>query len=137
MKRVGGITESRGPKAPGLRFMEMRVEDDLCALPHRRTDGFWIAPPFMADDDPESQRSGAKDAPSRAVCVERLDGRIELDLVLKPGDRSVRIDDERGEHEAVVDEAFGSDDGELRVEVDRSDGSLDFRQGPHRENPGV
>jgi hypothetical protein len=34
----------------------------------------------------------------------------ELDLVLEAGDRSIRIDDQRGGEQGALDDAFGAED---------------------------
>ena len=97
MERVRGIGESRGPVTAGLGFVEMRVEHDVCAVPGGPADRFRIAPTFMADGDAECQRAGLENPPAGTGRIDALLGGIELDFVLETGDRSVSIDDQRGE----------------------------------------
>ncbi|HML15405.1 MAG TPA: hypothetical protein VK419_00200, partial [Bryobacteraceae bacterium] len=90
------MRETRGHVTAGLGFVEMRVEHDLGTVPDRPADGFRIAPTLMADRDAKGQRTDLENPPPGTGRIGTLLGRIELDLILKAGDGSVSIDDQRG-----------------------------------------
>ena len=109
MECVRRIGETRGPVTAGLGFVEMRVEHDLRAVPDGPADRFRIAPALVADRDAECQRTGLENAPPGTGRIDAFLGRIDLDLVLEAGDRSVLIDHQRGGEQRAVDHAFGAE----------------------------
>src|SRR5512144_1629415 len=92
--------------------MEMRMEHDLCALSNSPANGFRIPPALVADCDAEGERTASKHVTSRPGRVDRLLGRVDLNLVLKARDRSITVDDERRSHNRAIHDAF-------RTEYDR------------------
>ena len=89
--------------------MEVRVEDDVRAVPHGPADRFRIAPAFMADRDAKRQRTGLEYPPSRPERIDSFLGRIDLDFVLEAGDGSICIDDQRSGEQVVAGNAFGAE----------------------------
>jgi hypothetical protein len=85
----------------------------------------------VADGDAKRQRPGSKDVALRSLSVRALFGRIDLDLVLKPGDRSIPIDHQRGRQQDAVDDALGAEnDGD----APRASGGGDGRPGALEED---
>src|SRR5215472_11948864 len=82
------------------------MEDNLGAAPRRPTHGFRIAPPFMADHDTEGNRPCLENTAFGTRRIDAFLGSIDLDFVLKPGDASVTIDDERRGQQGAIDQAF-------------------------------
>jgi len=109
VRRVG---ERRRDVPVGLGLVEVGMEDELRAAKRREADRLGIAPTFVADGDAERQRTGLEHASSRARRVRAVFGRVHLDLVLKPGDRSVGLDDDRRDPQVAVDHPLGADDGD-------------------------
>ena len=110
MEAVGGIGERGGPVAARFGFMEMWMEDDLCASPRGPADRFRIAPRLVADGEAEGHCASREDASLGAGFVKRIFGRVELHLVLPPRDGAVAIDDKRRDHRASVHQAFGAEE---------------------------
>ncbi len=105
----------------------MRVEHDVGSPPRGPADGLRIAKAFVANRDAERQRPGLKHAALGARRVNALFRRIELDLVLKSGDRTIRIDHERANQQSVVDQPLRS----------QNHGDLGFGRGCGDDGPGV
>ena len=79
--------------------MEMRVKHNVCSPPRGPADGLRIAKAFVANRDAESQRPGLKDTPPGTGRVNAFFRGVDLDFVLKSGDRSVRIDHQSGRYQ--------------------------------------
>lgn len=78
--------------------------------------GLRIPPPLMANGNTERQFPGLKHATARPGRVRTLFRRVNLNLVLKPSDRAVRIDDQGRRHEPTRNNAFGPEhDRDLRL----------------------
>jgi hypothetical protein len=108
----------------------MRVEDDLRTLPRGPSDGFRIAPAFMADRDTERERTGLKNAPPQAGRIGIVLRRIELDFILKSRDRSIAIDHHGRDPERAIDDAFRAENHpQIRLRgCRRKDGPCAFQE---------
>ena len=89
--------------------MKMRVEHDVCAAPGSPADGFRIAPTLMADRDTKCQRTGLENPPPGTRRIGTFLGGVDLNFVLKTGDRSVRIDDQGGGEQVLIVDALGAE----------------------------
>ena len=141
---VGGIGEGRRAIAAGLGLVVVRMEDHLRAAEGGPANGLGIAPAFVANGDAEGQRAGLEDATLGAGRVAGLFGGVELDLVLKAADPAVGVDDQRGEPELVIDEAFRAEDnGDLALGGRGGDGlpgvveEVGVRSAPTARYPGT
>src|SRR5580698_4614671 len=110
MKGVGRVGESGGNVTARVGFVEMRVEHNLSAASRRPAEGFRIAPAFMADRNTKRQRTDLKNPPAGTERIGAFLGRVQLYLVLKTSDGSIRIDDQRTGQQAVIGDAFRSED---------------------------
>jgi hypothetical protein len=116
----------------------MRVEHDVCAMPGGPSDRFRIAPTLVTDGNTEHERAGLKNLPPGSGRIRLVLRGVELDLVLEASDRSVSIDDQCGDQEGGVDDAFGAENnGEVRsCGGCRNDGPCAFEEhrvrGRHR-----
>jgi GNAT superfamily N-acetyltransferase len=106
VKRIGGIGEYCRTVGTRFRRMEVRMKDDLGSTASRPPHGFRISPAFMANHDTEGQRAGFEDLPKSARRIGSFFRRIDLDLVLKTGDRPIGMDDHRGRSQRVVNESL-------------------------------
>src|SRR5579864_8860916 len=88
----------------------MRMEDDACAVADEPADGFRIAPTLMTDHDTKCHWTGLEDPPLGTGRIKIVLGRVELHFVLKTGDRSVAVDDQCGDAQGTIDDAFGAED---------------------------
>ena len=99
------------------------MEHDLRAAPHSPADRFRIAPAFMANRDAKRQRAGLENAPPRTGRIDAFFGGVELHFVLEPRDRSIPIDDQGGDQQRAIDNAFGAENNrEIRLRGRRCNG---------------
>src|SRR5262245_12738568 len=98
MERVGWVGIADWAVAPRLRFVKVRVKNDLCAMPNGPANRLRIPPAFMADHDAERQWTGGEYAAVGTGRIDRVLRRVELHFVLEARHRSVSIDYERSRH---------------------------------------
>src|SRR5262245_26230936 len=102
MERVGWIGVADWPVAPRVRFVKVRVKDDLCAMPNGPADRLRIPPAFMADHDAKGQWTGGEYATVGTGRIDRVLRRVELHFVLEARNCAVSIDYERRRHGRVT-----------------------------------
>jgi hypothetical protein len=99
-----------------LRLMEVRVKYNVRSPPRGPANGLWIPPAFVADRDTERQGTGAKNSAASPWRICALFRGVDLNLVLKPRDRSVGIDHQGGCNQCSFNKAFRSEhDGHIRL----------------------
>jgi len=81
------------------------MEHDLSATHNRPPDRFWVAPALMADHNTEGQGTGLEDMSAGAGRVGALFRGVNLDLVLKPKQLSVAIDNENRDPPIRINES--------------------------------
>src|SRR5262245_40479933 len=86
--------------------MKLGMKDDLSTLSHCPTNCFRIAPALVTDDDPEFHSLRRKYLSSSSGRIEIVFRRIKLDLILKPGHRSLRVNDQGSSQQLIVDDSF-------------------------------
>src|SRR5688572_26371983 len=86
------------------------MHDELRSATRGPANRLGVTPTFVADHDPERERSRAEHATLARGNVDAFFGRIDLHLVLEASDGSIRVDHDDARMESSIDDALRSDD---------------------------
>jgi hypothetical protein len=94
MERIPRIRKGCRPERAWLGFMKVRMKDHLRAAHSGPANRLWVTPPFVTDHHSERHRPGLKEP---AIHIRRVGTHlrgIDLNLVLEPRQRPIRVDDQ-------------------------------------------